>query len=232
MEGKKLAVHNRRDDDVDDFMANILGGSSTPQSVKPANIFKPKKKPVSLQEKQPASYTPVKATKPKRKLKKDFKKLILIFVFVILGGGLVFALSGPVSNLFAPKSPFSQEVKDNTDIKLLFPANPPGSFKIETNSINKAEANVIMYALSNDDGKRINITLQKKPDGVSLDPLYMVLKDVRDIDTKYGSIKYGTSEDGIVVANIFIENTWVIINSSTGIFDDESLTKLINGFRS
>lgn len=238
----------RRHDDVDDFMANILGsGASSSQKTphNPAKTPRPKQRPeraaprpaskddgnifrsIDMEERKP---TKKRRSTPRPSLNIS-KKLLFIPLVALLAIGGFFLWKGPISSLLQPSSPFSKEVQQSAGITLYFPSKPPTGFKIEIGTITQPEKGVVMFAMTTDDGKRIVMNQQQKPENISLDPLYAVLKDVKPVQTKYGEVKIGTSEDGITVANVVIENTWIIINSSDGSLNTESLKTIVDGLK-
>lgn len=117
------------------------------------------------------------------------------------------------------------------DIPLYFPAKLPGTFKIELNSISQSESGVLLYAITDDTGKQINVTLQKQPDGIDLTPLYQRLDNLQETETKFGTVRVGRSEDNIFVANVLTGSTWVIITSYQNVLTPEVLQTIINNLR-
>lgn len=242
----------RDDDDLNDFMANLINGQSSGDN-KPKNhgrvFIKHRQKNSNKQFDQPApreqssyrqSYPETKpqkqpkTPKPKRqfKLKKGVKKTLVtipLVLLVIVGG--YFLWRGPISSFLQPDSPFSQEQKDTMRVPLYYPTKLPGSFKIDSSTITKPEDGVIVYALTDDSSKRINITLQRQTSTLNLDPLYAILTDTKEIDTNFGKVKIGTSAENFEIANILTGQTWVIINSTKGTIDESDMKSLINSLK-
>jgi hypothetical protein len=159
------------------------------------------------------------------------KKIILsIVVLLLIASGTVLGLQKLSPGLFGPRNPFTEEVKDRMGVPLYYPTKLPGSYKIETGSVTQPESDVVLYSITDDDGKRINMTLQKKPDGINLDPLYSALVDVEEFDTVFGKVKTGLS-DNVQITNILTDATWIIINSPKGTLDKTQLTSLVNSLR-
>lgn len=230
--------YNSNNDDPDDFMASILRRPSKNEpSKRPPEQRPVKERPISrpsVSNQTQSSPRPVSkpAKKPRTKLKKSVvRTLLLIPIVIALGFATTYLWRGPISSLLEPKSPFTESQQQDMAIPLYYPTKLPGSFKIETNSITQPDNGVLLYAISDDDGKRFNITLQKKPESISLDPLYAALSDVREIDTDHGVVKYGNSNEGIMVANVMMPQTWIIINSAAGTLDDASLTTVVNSLK-
>lgn len=228
-----------RDDDVDDFMASLMTDEPATPAKRPGLRRTFQKQPKAESESKPLQRPEPKQSAPKTQPRRNPARpkkgiwrpvLTLVVVAGIIASG-IFLWNGPVSSLLEPRSPFSAEAQEKMGIPLYFPTKMPGTFKIETESITQPESGVVIYAVTDDDGKRINITLQKQPDGLSLDPLYAVLQDAQDVDTKFGSVKIGTSSDNITVANVLTDETWVIINSADGSLTPDVLQTLVNSFK-
>lgn len=239
----------RHDEDIDDIMSSILqrqrgsAPSYQPQAQprrkkKPQQHPVPKPRPSILDEPAPA-YTSVSKTPPrprrKLKLKKSVKIGLSVAIVVLILGGLIFAFRKPlgsaIGNLLAPPSPFSQEVREKAGFPLFYPTKLPGSFKIESDSVKQPESGVVIYAITDDDGKRININLQKQPEGINLDPLYNVLEDIQELDTKFGKVKTGVSTESVQITNILTGKTWIIVNAAKDTLTQDELIKLINNLR-
>lgn len=226
-----------RQDDVDDFMASILGGSPAPAPKPKASVFSRKHEEHKQQHTQAPHHAHAKrayqTTEPKRtrSSKKVLRFFLMLLVVTAVTGGGYLLWRGPISGLLEPKSPFSTKIQENMGVPLYFPTKLPGSFKIETDSITQPEGGVVLYAITDDDGKRINITLQKQPGGISLDPLYAALQNARDIQTKFGSIKTGTTSENVDVTNILTGKTWVLINTPKDTLKDEQLISLIDSLK-
>ncbi len=135
---------------------------------------------------------------------------------------------GPISGLLKPPSPFNSDITQKMDIPLYYPTKLPSNYKIELGSINQPEADVVAYTISNDSGKKINISLQKQPEGFDLSPLYESLTDVSDLETKFGKVKVGSSSQGYRIANILTGKSWVIITTEKDNLQPEELSSIID----
>lgn len=231
-------------DDVDDFMAGLLGGGA---SVPPQPA--PQRRPVSRPTitsppthpkhpkpaSKPTQLSPTQTESPRlqqRKKKAAPKRALLalpIVAVVILTGFLLW--SGPISGLLEPKSPFDPELQEKVGMPLYFPSKLPEGFKIETNSINQPESNVVVYTVSDDTDKQIIISLQRQPKNINLDPLYENLSSIKETETKFGKVKVGISEDNIYMANVLTGETWVIITSQSNILDTDTIETIVNNLR-
>lgn len=228
-------------DDVDDFMAGLLGGGiSTPPQPAPRirPVSRPSisaaKPPTNLVQHKPHRQSPVAPTRPRtsQKENKVSKRTFLVLpatIIAILAG--FFLWNGPISGLLEPKSPFEPELQEKVGIPLYFPTKLPEGFKIETNSISQPESNVVIYAVSDDTNQKITISLQRQPEGINLDPLYENLSSINETDTQYGTVKVGKSEDNIYMANVLTGETWVIITSQNNILDTETIKTIVNNLR-
>lgn len=164
---------------------------------------------------------------PKSNLLKVSLISFAVFTVTIIGGA--FLWHGPISNALKPKSPFSAELSQKTGLPLFFPAKLPGSFKMETNSIAQPDPSVVVYVISDNHNKKLNISLQKPPANLDLSQLYGNYSNVKELDTKFGKVKVGTSEEGMDIANVLAGQTWIIITSEEGSVSASDLQSVING---
>lgn len=151
---------------------------------------------------------------------------LVALVITLVGGA--FLWKGPISNALKPKSPFNEELSRQLEIPLYYPTKLPGTYKIELGSITQPESSVVLYAASNNEGKKFNISLQKQLASMDLDTIYSTLSGVREIDTKYGKVKTGVSEDGMQITNVLTGQTWVIITSYKDAMSDSDLRMVID----
>lgn len=254
---------NKYDDNIDDIMASIMGKDKTPQhkpsskdplnanknnsqkNISRSNNSRRLSQPDSFQTKNP-SPAPRQATPKKHPIEKENHnntksrkrrssiRLILAVSIVSLIGVGTFLFKDKISEIVRPPSPFSEEVSKQADTKLYYPTKLPGSFKMETNSISQ-DNGVVIYAITDESGNKINVSVQKKPDNLNLDPVYSVLSNVREIHTKFGTVKVGQSDENnnqIEIANTIIDGSWLIINSTKGTLQDQDLVNIINSFSS
>lgn len=237
------------DEDIDDIMASIMRSEPVSESLPRKPLMQPLRRqkasqetpvvpPIHQQRIQPAS-VPRSAQKPKKQRKKrktPSRKVVTVFfiiplVLMLLAGSIYF-LREPIASLLQPKPPFSQEIADNMGIPLYYPTKLPGTFKIELDSIVQPEKFVVVYALSSDDGKRININQQEQPSDITLDPLHAVLSNIREVDTKFGPVKIGVNEGTTNIANILTGETWIILNYPTDAVQDAAIIQIINSLES
>ncbi len=231
------------DDDIDDIMASIMSGNSSletqppPQKRPKRHHMSPKRpsardesfvSPLSMKEDTPQSQ---QIEKPVRK--HNTKKIGLyvatpVTLLVLVFGGMAL-WNGPIAALLKPPSPFNEEVLGKmTETPLYYPTKLPGTYKIELNSITQPESSVVVYAITDDSGKKINVSLQAQPKNMTLEPLYKALTNLRNTDTKFGVIKTGTSEDGIDITNILAGKTWIIITSAKGVLSSDEIQTIVN----
>lgn len=227
------------DDDIDDIMASIMNGansspSASPEQSAPKHVHTPQR-PVERHDAQsepsPAPVFKPAAKQPQQKsLPKINKKLIAApLAGLIIVAGAFFIWNGPLAAVLKPQSPFSEEVLGAmTSTPLYYPTKLPGSYKLELNSITQPESSVVVYAITDDEGKKINVSLQAQPKNMTLEPLHKALTDLRKTETKFGTITTGTSEDGIDISNILTGQTWVIITSQKGVLSSDELKLIVN----
>lgn len=134
--------------------------------------------------------------------------------------------------MLEPASPFTEQQKSALGVPLYYPSRLSGDFKIETGSITQPEKDVIIYVVSDDKGGRFNISLQRQPTNLNLEPLHASLTGLHDIQTKLGTFKVGSAPDGTLMANITTGQTWVIISGNKSILTDELLIEVIDGLKS
>lgn len=230
---------NNFDDDIDDIMASIMSGQ------RPVQPLPQKRKPVSrirnrpvLHPNNPTPPTPatkvnyIKASPKQPELKKSNGKLVkpilgvFLVVFLVLGGTVLWR--GPIASMTKIKNPFSEEISRSIDTKLYYPTKLPSSYKMELNSIAQPEPSVLVYSITDNSGKQINISIQKKPETLTLGPLYEALKNLRQINTKFGTVTTGTSVEGMDITNILADDTWLIITTNQSTLSDEELQLIIN----
>lgn len=248
------APRSRQDDDIDDFMASLIhkdaqsvpARPSRPSPLKRAQLHRRAASrpittqkqptsslramsPVQLQKQAPTpKQKPAAASKPKKGLMKAV--LAVLCLGAAIAGGILL-WQGPVSSLLQPRSPFSNDILEQLGVPLYFPTKLPGTFKIETDSVTRPENDVVMFTITDDEGMRINITLQRQPEGINLDPLYAALTNMQDLQTKFGVVKTGTTSEQIDMTNLLTGRTWIIINTPAGTLDTVQLTNLINSLR-
>lgn len=250
---------NGYDDDIDDIMASIMSDKNEParrrqpathkepsiarrrlneqpgiksrQASHPTSANNPPKRQVqSARETRSHEQSTERTQLSTRSKAKILTLLTLILVIGTASLGFIY-LREPVLSLLKPKAPFSPEISEKSQTPLYYPTKLPGSFKMETNSITQSDTGVVIYAITDDSGKKINVSIQKKPDNLNLEPLYLALSNVRDVDTKLGTIKVGQSNEGsseLEISNITVDSSWIILSSTKGTVTDEELITIIN----
>lgn len=204
----------------------------TKQQIKPVtpvmNIAPSIDKPV-------APVTSKKAKKPKETKKSigiGYKKLLLGFGVFILIGTLGAASVWGSYNLLQPKSPFTNSAAKDMGFSLYFPTDLPNGYKIELNSVKRAEDNpVILLGISNDNNQRITISQQKQPDGLNFDSLQKLLTDTRQVQTRFGTVSIGKSNGDTEIANILTEDTWILVSAPKDSVSSQDFDNLVKSFR-
>jgi hypothetical protein len=227
-----MPQHDWDDEDMDSVMSSIMQGEATypvnrqqiNNSEKIANT-RPRKNGSATLAKNSQAFN-----RPKGKFSKT-KKLSLAFILVILGVATLFGayltLSGPISALFTPPSPFIGKIS-GINYPLYYPSKLPKGFKIELNSIIQPEnSTAVVYDLSNDSGKKVNIILQRKPKDIDLPLLESNLTDTRDVITKFGTVKVGLTDIGVIMGNVLTDETWIIINSDKNVLSEGDFDMLL-----
>ncbi len=219
-------------------MASIMQGTQQPSAPAPKHVNHSRtqtQKPQPAEHVQPSPKQPsppvAQYTAPKKSRRFPTKAVLSLATFSAVMVGGFFLWNGPISALLTPPSPFKPEIALKMDTPLYYPTKLPGTYKMETNSIAQPESSVVVYAITDEEGKKINVSLQKQPKGLTLDPLYQVLSDLKEVETKFGTLKYGASEDGVDIVNILTGETWIIITSNKGLLSQEEVQLLTNNLR-
>lgn len=217
-------MSSSRKDDIDDILSGIMHGSN--QAEKPRSEQRPAE--------NKSEYSPPHKEKPYKNNVRHSKGKVVryLLLFIVLGlaiAGIVFGASKLAPNLLSP-SPFSEEVKKDIDFSLYYPANLPEGFKIETDSIQQADQGVVIYAISNDSGKRITVSIQKMPENIDLNKIYENLSNVYEVDTDYGKVKVGQDEN-ILIGNVNAEGTWLLINTPNGNVSTDELNTVLSSLK-
>lgn len=223
------------DDDIDDIMSSIMQGQARkePPASKKTILRRPRKQPpskirslkadISTNTSQPVSKPPAPVSKKGRYT----RSVILFAVLACLLAGGVLLWRGPLSKSIRPRSPFSSEISQAVDAPLYFPTKLPGSFKMELNSITQPEPSVVVYTITDEQGRTVNVSMQKQPANLALDPLYNALTDARSLNTKFGTVKTGVLSEDMEVTNILANGTWIIITADRGVVQPEELELII-----
>jgi hypothetical protein len=194
--------------------------------------FVGKKKPSILEA---PAYSPASepiAPKAKRKLSIPFKKLALGLSSVIVVGSLGFGAFFGISRLLEPRSPFTSDVTKQVIFPLYFPTDLPAGYKIELDSVRKAEdAPVILLGISDENNQRITISQQKQPSGLNFENLNKLLTEARQINTQFGNITIGVSDTETEIANVLTGDTWILISTPKNSLKDADYDALIRSFR-
>lgn len=184
----------------------------------------------TLTEKPAAAATAQEPAAQKKGNKRMAAAVVLLLVVV---SGLSAAAFAFLPQLTTPGNPFDASLREEMGIPLYYPTKLPTGYKMELGSISRPETDVVLYAVSNEAGQRFNVTLQKQPADIDLEPLYATLKDIHEISTTtFGSVKVGTSSsENIVIANILTGKTWIIVSGNTETLTDTLLKDIIDSLR-
>lgn len=221
--------NKKQDDDVNELMASIMGGSIGNKGAVAPNHKKNTYVERSQDTDELEIDNVVQSSKPR--LRKHLVVMPIVVISLISVVALVAIKKDSLLGLFTPNSPFSEEVAGAIDTPLYYPTKLPGTYKMEINSIVQPEEDVVVYAITDETGKKLNISLQKQPEGINLDPLYAVLSNVRTLNTDLGEVRVGKSDDNLDIVNILTGQTWIIINSGSGTISDQDLTTVINNLK-
>lgn len=237
-------------DDIDDFMASLIHKDNLDNP--PAKKSALRKKP-TLQSKplpparnhatriiaEPASPRSPKpqndrlnsSLEPKKQARSRTKLVVGLATIAVVTMTGVFGLRGPVASLLSPGQPFSTEQRERMNTPLYYPTKLPGSFKIEVDNIAMPDSGVLIYAISDDQGRQISVTLQTQPNDLTLEPLYAALKNVSSIETKFGNIQIGTTEENTDMVNILAGQTWIIISSKANILKADEIKLIVDSLQ-
>lgn len=237
--------------DMDSFMASLIRDESLPEprSRPFSRPSAPASPPPYLKTAAHASRAPAPARSADRHTlteepapaatahepaaqKKSHKRMaVAVVLLLVVVSGLSAAAFAFLPQLTTPSNPFDTSLREEMGIPLYYPTKLPTGYKMELGSISRPETDVVLYAVSNETGQRFNVTLQKQPADIDLEPLYASLKDVREISTSFGMIKVGTTTEGLVMANALTGQTWIIISGNSATLNDALLTEVIDGLK-
>lgn len=229
------------DDDVDDFIASLLSNDSSQSYPKRHSAPKATKHPArhhthARPKPAPAPRATDKlqelpASKPSSRGRLVWAMLIIFVVTGVIAGSFLIA-KDPISRLLQPPTPFGKVLQSSTPkVALYYPTKLPGSFKIDIDTIKQPDSDVVVYAITDEDGKRINITLQKRPEDLDLEPLYTALTNIRELDTTFGTVRVGATPENAEMVNILAGDTWIVINFKRGTITDEQLVSIISSLK-
>lgn len=215
-------ANSRSDEEIDDILSEIMNfkPSSGPKKQRKISKKHVKASKVVVFE---IFFILRRAITPKR--------LIYVTFTLLAISAAVFGISKIKPDLFAG-SPFEETVKDSVEYDLYYPTSLPPGFKIETDSVQKVEDGVVVYAISDDDGKRITVSSQIKPSQINLDSIYAALSGVYDLKTHNGDVKVGKAQNGVLVAAMTLGDTWLLLNTPNGnVSVDEFNQILVSRFK-
>lgn len=173
-------------------------------------------------------HTGKRSKQPRQNKKKSLSIALVVFSLIIVPVLTLTVFKKPILAFLEPKTPFSNELQQKLKIPLYYPTKPPSGYKIELNSIAQPQDDVAVYVMTNDSDKKINISLQKQPSNIDLSPVYAKLNDTNEIGTKFGQVKYGTSDQGLTIVNIMTGQSWVILTFEANQINQSQLKSLID----
>jgi hypothetical protein len=232
-----MPTEHHSDDEFDDIMSGIMHGASSgrlppppPKTTKPepgigsrrqAKHVVPDHIAHPITSSQPEPQIVSKKTKKAKRQKKARRSGLKVFfwalLILIIGAGIGYGLwLGPVGTLVNGTSPFNAEVKTSVKFPLYYPTALPGGYHIDKSAMQPAANGVMVYAISNGD-IHIAVTMQKKPDGLSLDPVLKNYQDVGKVTTPVGEADVAfDKENNTLVAHVLAPQTWMIFSADAG----------------
>jgi hypothetical protein len=109
-----------------------------------------------------------------------------------------------------------------------YPGPTPQNVAVVPNE-SRADKDVLTYVLTYQ-GKRIVVTAQAKPKGVSFDDFYTrILQHKADVFNRYGRAVIGTAS-GKTIASLVTNDTWVLLNTSEDM-DSTVMTQIVTNLR-
>ena len=228
-------MDKRLEDDIDAFMAEIMGGNTAqgPQKRAPQHAAVPKKtfhQPAATRKNAQASPVNNLPSKKRRSAKPIFATLFILMIIAGLGY-LGYAKKDMVTGLFLPPSPFTKEVKQSVQFPLYYPTKMPGTFKFQTGTITQPEGGIVVYRLTNDTETAAVTVSQQAPANVDIDKLYETASGVVKFPSAAGSVWIGTMSDGTLVANVVGPQTWLIATTSSSVVSPDEMRQLIESLR-
>ena len=114
------------------------------------------------------------------------------------------------------------------DYALYYPTKLPVGYEVDESTISSGDG-VVIYQISHTSGDKINVSLQKKPDGFDYEEFYReTLQSPKSELLPIGKITFGKINRGSL-ASIEAGNTWILINSTSPLEYDQ-LKPLIQAF--
>ncbi len=248
---------HRQDEDIDSILSSIMQGHhpSMPRP-EPAPQKRPahhsqvtketaqlrdtpvqiSKKPLQpayapVQDRAPLSHTPQnKSVEPSKPMKKHrLKKRALVIPATVLALATLGFFAQTYLSLSS--SPFASELSASTKYPLLYPGKLPAGFAIDKTSVSQSSNGATIYAIKGKDNKIINISLQKQPSGLNLQPLYDTMTGVKKVDTPAGDTTIGVSKDNMLTANTLSGDVWVIVRTQVDSISMSDFEALLKSFK-
>jgi hypothetical protein len=224
-----------QDDDIDDILSGIMRGEAddSPAKHQTKNHYTapPKKTKKQKKAKDPNSKgffftlgAVIKYFFSRKIVKVSFYVILLILILILIG----FTTNKLYPNLLNP-TPFNTEIKESVGYSLYYPKDLPQNFKIESDSVQEADPGVVVYAISDEDGHRLTVSMQRLPEGLNLEPLTNSLQDTYEIDTPLGKAMVGKTENGMLIANLIVDETWIIVNTPNANITTDQMNTVLQG---
>jgi hypothetical protein len=203
----------RQEDEFDEIMANIMHADYS--------------MPIKVQV---ASSGQAVNVNPKQRSNTRLWIALLLFAIIgLIASGYYFRK--PILSIFEPPSPFVGKVS-GASFTLYYPTKLPDGFKIELNSIGHPEGKEsVVYSISDDSGRTINVSLQPKPDGLNLEKINNTFTDTREVTTNYGKVIIGNSDLGIIMGNVTTDETWIIVSAALDAVTDKEFDTVLTSLK-
>lgn len=167
-------------------------------------------------------------TTPKKTRRMPVATMLSVMLVIVAISASLVTLRKPFMALIKPNSPFTEELATKMKIPLYYPTRLPNSFKLELDSITEPQAGVLLYSLSNNDGKKVSITIQKQPDNMESILSSDNFTDSRELKTKFNNTRISKSKDGSTVVNIMTGQSWLLMTLNEDLLTDKDITSIVN----
>lgn len=174
----------------------------------------------------------VNSIKPEKTIKTQPKKskrnLLILVVLLLIACG---AFGGYLYYSGLPKDPFTQEIKKNFKLDLVYPGKLPADFRLDERSV-ILSGQILNYQAGNSKGDKIVFTIQEKPPTFDFKTFYQVgLSGTEQFNTNLGQGAVGKSEDSYL-GSLVTDESWVLIRTDSKEINGTHLKLIITDLRS
>jgi len=160
---------------------------------------------------------------PKRKLK---GLLILLLVLIIAGG-----ITAGGYLYYSKNNVVPSKIKSQAEIPVFNPTKLPSGFKINKNSFNVTQGNIITYYAENTSKDKINFTIQARPSNFNFDKFYSeTMSNSTRFSTPLGEAAVGKA-GGHLLGSLATTKSWALITGSNDNIDTDKIQTALMGMK-